>query len=157
SASGLRAPLNTPRMPEPRPNRPSGFSTLTPLLMLYSGKIVAVDPSVTSVPPSRTNFTSSINPSQPMPPRMSSAWSCAPRLGVSGVFLYGNATALVRGRPFTCDCALPPTCGNTITSYFCLRLPSRSLMSAKYEYGTPYVSNAARPQPSFCVLAQLWT
>ena len=37
------------------------------------GKIVAVDPSVINVPPSRTNFTSSINPSQPMPPRMSSA------------------------------------------------------------------------------------
>jgi hypothetical protein len=60
------------RRMEPRTNSCAGSSTVTPAVMPYSGKIVAVDPSVISVPPSCTNFASSTSPSTPMPPRMSS-------------------------------------------------------------------------------------
>ena len=35
-------------------------------------KITVVDPSTSNVPPSFTNFASSVKPSMPMPPRMSS-------------------------------------------------------------------------------------
>jgi hypothetical protein len=57
---------------EPRTKRRAGSSTVTPLVIAYSGKIVDVDPSVISVPPSCTNFASSSRPCSPMPPRMSS-------------------------------------------------------------------------------------
>jgi hypothetical protein len=57
---------------DPRTKRRAGSSTVTPLVMAYSGKIVAVDPSVISVPPSCTNFASSSRPGSPMPPRISS-------------------------------------------------------------------------------------
>ena len=131
-AIGLFLSLMTPRMTEPRTKRPAGCSTVTPLVMPNAGKIVAVEPSTRSVPPSRTNFVSSVSPSRPMPPRMSSDSSSAPRLGVSADFLYGSAAGPVFGRPLTCATAEPPMCGNTITSYCARRLPSRSFWSAKY-------------------------
>ena len=43
-------------MIDPRAKSCAGDSTVMPLVMPYSGKIAAVDPSTSSVPPSRTNF-----------------------------------------------------------------------------------------------------
>ena len=59
----------------------------TPGVRLYSGKTVDVAPSVISTPPSCTNFYSSISPSTPMLPRMSSVESTVPTFGVVSVFL----------------------------------------------------------------------
>jgi hypothetical protein len=76
-----------PRRIEPRTNRSVGVSTVTPGVRLYSGKIVAVAPSVMSVPPSCTNLYRFIKPSNPIPPRMSSLSSGEPRFGVAADFL----------------------------------------------------------------------
>ena len=62
----------TPRRIAPRAKSWVGFSTVMPEVRLYSGKIMEVEPSVMRVPPACTNFWSSISPSNPMPPRMSS-------------------------------------------------------------------------------------
>jgi hypothetical protein len=47
--------LITPRMMLPRAKRLSGSSTVTPGTRLYAGKIVDLEPSTISVPPSFTN------------------------------------------------------------------------------------------------------
>ena len=84
----------------------------------------AVDPSVSSVPPCRTNFASSCNPSGPMPPRMSSLESRLLKFGVCAVRLYGSGALPLTARPLTWLEVVPPTLGNTITSYFVRRSPS---------------------------------
>ena len=98
-------------MIDPRANSAGGVSTVTPGVRLYSGKIVDVDPSVISVPPCRTNWYRFINPSKPMPPRMSLVESGVPNDGVSAVRRYGTGWVPVTGTPATADWALPPTCG----------------------------------------------
>ena len=82
---GLVRSVTMPRITEPRANSPAGSSMVMPVVNLYSGKIVDVEPSVINVPPASTNFLSSISPSKPMPPRMSSDSSIPPRFGVSAV------------------------------------------------------------------------
>ena len=69
---GLFLSTIRPRMIEPRANSAAEFSTVIPVVNLYSGKIVAVEPSVINVPPCCTNLYNSNNPSTPIPPRMSS-------------------------------------------------------------------------------------
>ena len=61
-----------------------------------------------------------------MPPRMSSLESSGLKFGVSAVRLYGSGALPLTAIPPTWLAAVPPTFGNTMTSYFARRFPSRN-------------------------------
>ncbi len=76
-----------PRRIVPRANRPRGFSTVTPGVSSYSGKIVDVEPSVMQRAALLHELRELMQAFEPMPPRMSSRLIQAPRFGVASVFL----------------------------------------------------------------------
>ena len=69
------------------------------------------------------------------------------------VFLYGSGALPVFGMPLTCDCALPPTCGKMITSYFDAQVAFAQLLIG--EVGVRHaVGVERRAHPAFVLRAR---
>jgi hypothetical protein len=141
-----------PRMIDPRAKSAAGSSIVIPGVMPKAGKIVDVDPSTMSVPPAFTNFCNSTSPSIPMPPRMSSDWSSAPRLGVAAVFWYGSGKAEVLAIPFTCEIAFPPTLRVDDDVVLRAQVAVLQLLVGKVRVGDP-VGVERRAHPPFVLRA----